>query len=642
MDDISYKAKIAKNILEHEIRPKLMEIAQIALGLIGNDAIIALLHSANALIEEAKTYVQKIDEYSLKYKTASKPSKVAIIELVDSDTRKLKIIENKIIDILKKVKTADKTAKEKKALEKQKKGAVAVNKKGRLERKAPLDATKVIARNVSGKKSIKRRISATQKKGRSKGRSKGRAPIFQPGSALVQPGSSHSRLLTGLQPGIDRNRIVKFQKNMELLQHTNSYYDRICKVDPPGTNLKQEIDANLQAITYVDTVLDYRLLTNIACHTRSLLLRYKDELKSLSGYPGSASISIEKPDLTLVLSPNNPTKPLSDSSVEGVTWLVGIVDGSSPKTNYAVLKYSKVNAIEDHNLLHEIAIGKYLNMMFRELTPNFMFLYGGFICTPPLESSGHNYNQLCNRPGEPMDFILLAEVVTSPVTFHEFCKTHTNVADIASVIQQIIFSLWIAQERAKFVHSDLHAYNVLVQALPIPVTLTYQLPRSREADGRLGFDTVTINARYLAKIIDYGMSVVTWNSERILPISDLPPLNLSNPTWFVGHDFSVRNGIFFPLFDVCRLLEGKQFIWNALQMGGYVDFTRYLHKDDKRLLSFGGGLYWNFSNICQRCATFRKLTDFSPDKNLTNALLEYGFDNESEKDSLKFLINCFL
>jgi serine/threonine protein kinase len=71
-------------------------------------------------------------------------------------------------------------------------------------------------------------------------------------------------------------------------------------------------------------------------------------------------------------------QPLSSGN-QGETLLMMVDDKP-----FAVVKYAKYGIAEDEEVLHEIAVGLVLNTL-RWCTPNFMFVYGGFLCTPPYD-----------------------------------------------------------------------------------------------------------------------------------------------------------------------------------------------------------------------------------------------------------------
>lgn len=85
-----------------------------------------------------------------------------------------------------------------------------------------------------------------------------------------------------------------------------------------------------------------------------------------------------------------PTKSLQHDFIldvlsegeQGMTFKVTLKGFSEP---FSVLKTSfKQIPIQQDNIIHEIAVGLILNNL-RKVTPNFMFTYGGFICSPPVD-----------------------------------------------------------------------------------------------------------------------------------------------------------------------------------------------------------------------------------------------------------------
>lgn len=81
----------------------------------------------------------------------------------------------------------------------------------------------------------------------------------------------------------------------------------------------------------------------------------------------------------------NPLKQLStsDMSIQGVTAMTGF-QGSE---YFAVIKYPvSDSARKEENLIHEVAVGLVMNTL-RQYTPNFMYVYGGFLCTPLVGAS---------------------------------------------------------------------------------------------------------------------------------------------------------------------------------------------------------------------------------------------------------------
>ncbi len=141
------------------------------------------------------------------------------------------------------------------------------------------------------------------------------------------------------------------------------------------SNNKCELDNtnSLTTLSYCDT-LDYKVQEDISCYIKSILKKH--------------SINTEFKLNSALKSIQNDFKitPLSkpEDSEQGMT-----VKLSTKLFNYpfAILKFSKdITPIQEDNIIHEILVGMVLNSI-RKYTPNFMYTYGGFICSPPIDRS---------------------------------------------------------------------------------------------------------------------------------------------------------------------------------------------------------------------------------------------------------------
>ena len=373
---------------------------------------------------------------------------------------------------------------------------------------------------------------------------------------------------------------------------------------------------------------------------------------------------------------------LTPSSSQGDQGMVFIVEhrGSSVSTTkpFAILKFSpKIIDIENDNIIHEILVGMVLNNL-REYTPNFMYTYGGFICSPPIdriilnkkenyrgkikdilqipekvydlyleliEDEGDdyeveeiddksvfleylptliavlkNYIRKCiNNPSyryirlikkeltevleqtkffrknpknlkkdqdmrdlylteikiflekadykqleNYIDFInenenvfdpellcstddkavlLLSEFFDDTISFHEFINTRHNEEDLSNIMLQIIISLIIAYKQYGFKHNDLHRENVLIQERDCE--LTYNL------SGKI----ITLKSRYVARIIDYGLSHITYNGKTIIPSDeDLDKIDTKDLTELLRH---LDLDMFSPFIQECISLDAE-------------------------------------------------------------------------------------
>ena len=360
--------------------------------------------------------------------------------------------------------------------------------------------------------------------------------------------------------------------------------------------------------------------------------------------------------------------------------LVIVPANSFPAVPSAVVRAGlklKIIDIENDNIIHEILVGMVLNNL-REYTPNFMYTYGGFICSPPIdrtilnkkenyrgkvrgileipekvydlyleliEDEGDdyeveeiddksvfleylptlitvlkNYIRKCiNNPSyryirlikkeltevleqtkffrknpknlkkdqdmldlylteikiflEKVDYkhleiyidfinenednfdpdllcstddkavLLLSEFFDDTMSFHEFINTRHNKEDLSNIMLQIIISLIIAYKQYGFKHNDLHRANVLIQERDCE--LTYNL------SGKI----ITLKSRYVTRIIDYGLSHITYNGKTIIPSDEdlyLDKIDTKDLTELLRH---LDLDMFSPFIQGCLSLD---------------------------------------------------------------------------------------
>jgi len=221
-----------------------------------------------------------------------------------------------------------------------------------------------------------------------------------------------------------------------------------------------------------------------------------------------------------------PAKMISDSSAEGITWLVGY-EGISAA---AVMKYAMSSTKYDRhqNMLHELLVGLVLNGLV-SVTPNFMYMYGAFVCNAPepqqkqqqSTSSSYDFGELCSvNLSSKLKAVALFEVVANSMSFSDFVMKVRIKAPINGVVYewkdvyqawfQVLCSLSIAHRFCKFVHGDLHGNNVLIKFLPVSRDLEYALMPDKvlKLSGN----------RVLAKIIDFGRSKVLLTDQVMGPL----------------------------------------------------------------------------------------------------------------------------
>ena len=230
-------------------------------------------------------------------------------------------------------------------------------------------------------------------------------------------------------------------------------------------------------------------------------------LKELS----SGSTVTQLPHLLLLNKRNVPSKWLQPASllsfktVEGITWKIGF----NGVPDQGVLKYAKTNNPEGAtSMMHELLIGQVLNTLVH-LTPNFTYVYSGFICQPPIadkfadgfcQSSLSAHTRVC----------IIMEPVNDSVPFSDFIMIENlSQLDVVNAAMQLLCTFAIAYVSYKYLHNDLHLRNVLVYKVQIPVTIRYQF----------GHQTLSLtNVQYIMKVIDYGTSSVYVDGKWYLPI----------------------------------------------------------------------------------------------------------------------------
>ena len=169
-----------------------------------------------------------------------------------------------------------------------------------------------------------------------------------------------------------------------------------------------------------------------------------------------------------------PDKPLSEGSY-GKTYRYCFKGND----DFCIIK--KVEKTSDpYNVMLELSAGMRCLNILKVLIPNFCYTYDG------IKNNDDTFTYIQNVNG----------VVLANMKLPESADRESVYAEI---ILQIICSLYIAQNTCNFIHNDLHTSNILITELPDRVTLTYPIHCSTPY-------IVNIRTKYIATIIDYGMS----------------------------------------------------------------------------------------------------------------------------------------
>ena len=343
---------------------------------------------------------------------------------------------------------------------------------------------------------------------------------------------------------------------------------------------------NISSIMLAIDSIDYKLsnLNDYSSHLYNIACAWKQVIRSFT-------MTYIKQGLIKTLNNEGishdlqPAKLLSDTSTEGITWIIGY----QGIANRAVLKYDTKKkeqsvppnppnqpapaapieyAIDSsNNLLHEIIVGFQLNKIANK-TPNFMYTYGGFSCSVPLstnpqpsgQTSGENsysFDNLCDMSySKNLSLVMINQLCNQPQSFIDFIKNDRSFVDtdIYQLWCQVVCALAIAYNEFKFIHGDLHGKNVMVTKLPTPQDITYVI---QDKDLKVKYTIVLKQCKYIARIIDYGHSVMYINGKRYFSLS----YNRDRNDHIKYSSYNIENALinendFYPQFlDMLRLMS---------------------------------------------------------------------------------------
>ncbi len=178
------------------------------------------------------------------------------------------------------------------------------------------------------------------------------------------------------------------------------------------------------------------------------------------------------------------------------------VDIVYEKYNAKQSKYRKIRIRRKGELVHELAIGSFLNKLRTEV-PVFMYTFMGFYC------SSSKQGKMCNSISDKdITSLNLYEIIDGKPLYK--IKLY-DLGKIVKILWYIIWGLYTAQYHFKFIHYDLHADNILVTKVASPIVCEH----------KLGNTKVSFTTEYVPRIIDYGMSAVTVNNLFICPMEEI-------------------------------------------------------------------------------------------------------------------------
>lgn len=153
-----------------------------------------------------------------------------------------------------------------------------------------------------------------------------------------------------------------------------------------------------------------------------------------------------------------------------------------------------------------------------EKTPNFMHAYAGIICSTNIEED--SIQGLCEDKN--LDNIFFYEWIEGE-TFDKWLKRNEiSDLDVTNVLSQIFYSLVIANYYFDFLHNDLHPENIIIETLPEPIEIEYDLSFVPDIS-----EKIKIKTNYLVKILDFGESDI--NREKVIQFLNNPEEFFNKP-----------------------------------------------------------------------------------------------------------------
>ena len=185
-------------------------------------------------------------------------------------------------------------------------------------------------------------------------------------------------------------------------------------------------------------------------------------------------------------------------------------------------------------LLHEWFVGTFGLNSVRQIVPNFAYIMGAFMCSPPIVDGDKRVLAWCNNETSPVSYVVY-ENIQPAVDLRQYVAT-CSFTNFLSMFLQTLYALQVAYQVCNFTHYDLHDENVLVRQI------------TDLADGDIvliPYETETGQIEYLkapavATVIDYGLSHIKYKGEHY-GVYDLTP-------------YGVRPQKAFPLHDAYKLL----------------------------------------------------------------------------------------
>lgn len=145
--------------------------------------------------------------------------------------------------------------------------------------------------------------------------------------------------------------------------------------------------------------------------------------------------------------------------------------------------------------VHEMFIAKILNN-YRNIVPNFMYGYGYFSCSDPINTDKRDIKSICSLAGK--SYYSVYERISPGTTMHAYTRNGAGLSEVLDKYLQILFALSVVSN-INYTHYDLHTQNVIMRDLPLKNAV---IPYINPVTGR----TIYLKTDYIATIIDFGYS----------------------------------------------------------------------------------------------------------------------------------------
>lgn len=307
-------------------------------------------------------------------------------------------------------------------------------------------------------------------------------------------------------------------KCQEIADNARKFYHRFLRIDGVLDYLQKTlIDVKKQIGIYLYNYLNYDDL---------LKIDLQDDLKKM------------KSPIPTIPKIVNKISGNGYPSLKALEWMISSGKYYSQFVQEKMIKTSKNKEIVGYRInnfplvikktktdtLHEFFIGKMVVNSFRAYLPNFVYTF-------------HRANN-----------DLIVEQI-SGVTFEKWLMENFTMSGYLQILYQISMILAFAQNLSGFVHGDLYPWNIIIQQLPMAITMRYPL----------GDGMVELTTDLIPILIDFERSSIVYNGKWISPnfrkfssIQDLLSILLSSGSIALDNDMSKE--------DIFRFLKTMNFI----------------------------------------------------------------------------------